>query len=121
MNIQLLRMKIILIALFPISLFGQAAIERGAFNQRLDVQAFRGKNFKLEAAVRLQPKDSAAEAEIWVRVDRANKKNGFFYNMMDKPIKTQQWQTFSIAGKIDEDADYLAFGGIYGSKGIFYF
>ena len=93
----------------------------GAFVQTIDATAFRGKKFKIEAAVKVQPMDSAAGGEIWVRIDRVNKKMGFFYNMMDKPIRLNQWKMYSIEGVVDKDAVYLNFGGLYNLKGLFYF
>lgn len=93
----------------------------GAVSQPIDARPYAGKNFRLEAAVKVQQIDSSADAEIWVRVDRENKKMGFFYNMMDKPIRSNVWKTYSITGRIDKDALYFVFGGLYHRKGIFYF
>ena len=76
----------------PVFLFAQMPADWGAFSQRLDAKAFAGKKFKLQAAVKVQLIDPTSEAEIWVRVDRPNKKTGFFYNMMDKPIRVKDWK-----------------------------
>ena len=118
-------MKNLFLALFifttPTFIFGQTPNDWGAFNQRIDAKDFAGMRFKLQAAVKVQLIDTTSEAEIWVRVDKPNKKMGFFYNMMDKPIRVKDWKVFSIEGKIDKDAEYLAFGGLYSRKGIFYF
>ena len=111
----------ITILLLPTFLFAQMKNDWGAFNQRLDAKNFAGKKFKLQAAVKVQLIDPTSEAEIWVRVDRPNRKTGFFYNMMDKPIRVKDWEIFSIEGKVDKDAEYIAFGGLYSRKGIFYF
>lgn len=105
----------------PTFLFAQMPSDWGAFNQRLDAKRFAGKKFKLQAAVKVQLIDTTSEAEIWVRVDRPNKKIGFFYNMMNKPIRVKDWKIFSIEGKVDKDAEYFAFGGLFSRKGIFYF
>lgn len=102
-------------------LCGQTRNDWGAVSQRLDIKPFAGKKFRIEAAVRVELIDPAAEAEIWVRVDRAGGRTGFFYNMADKPIRTKDWKVYSIEGKMNKDAEYLAFGGIYAKKGIFYF
>jgi len=102
-------------------LFGQMPNDWGAFNQRLDAKTFAGRKFKLQAAVKVQLIDTTSEAEIWVRVDKPNKKIGFFYNMMDKPIRGKDWKIYSIEGRVDKDAEYFAFGGLYSRKGIFYF
>jgi pimeloyl-ACP methyl ester carboxylesterase len=116
-----MKLSIALIFIVPVFLCGQPPTDWGAFNQRLDAKQFAGKKFRLEAAVKVQLIDSTAEAEIWARVDRPNKQMGFFYNMMDKPIRTADWKIFTINGKVDKDAGYLAFGGLYSRKGVFYF
>jgi pimeloyl-ACP methyl ester carboxylesterase len=112
---------ILIIFFAPTFLFAQMPGDWGAFNQRLNAKTFAGKKFKLQAAVKVQLIDSTSEAEIWVRVDNPNKKMGFFYNMMDKPIRVKDWKIFSIEGKVDKEAEYFAFGGLYSRKGIFYF
>src|SRR5205085_1554850 len=85
----------------------------GAFNYVLDAKPFAGKHFRIEAAVKVKLIDSTADAELWVRVDRPEKKMGFFNNMMDKPIRTSEWKVFTQNGKIDKDAERLVFGGLY--------
>jgi pimeloyl-ACP methyl ester carboxylesterase len=107
--------------LFPTFLRAQLPDDRGAFNQTMDAKTFAGKKFKLEATVKIKPIDSVSEAELWVRVDRSGGKTGFFYNMMDKPIRTREWKSFTIQGKVDRDAKSLVFGGLYAGSGIFYF
>ena len=99
----------------------QTPTDWGAFSQRINVQQYQGKKFTLSAAVKVTLIDSAAEGEVWVRVDRPNRKIGFFYNMMDKPIRSGNWQVYTINGKIDKDAEWLAFGGLYHRKGLYYF
>jgi len=102
-------------------LFAQAPNDWGAFRQKFDAKPFAGKRFRLEATVKVQVIDTTSEAEIWFRVDKLNKKIGFYYDMRDKPIKSKDWKTVSIEGKIDKDAEYFSFGGLYYRKGIFFF
>ena len=103
------------------TLSAQMPQDWGAFNQRIDATAYIGKKFRLEASVKVQVIDSTAEGEIWLRVDKADKKMGFFYNMMDKPIRLNEWKVYIISGKIDKNAASIFFGGLYHRKGIFYF
>lgn len=114
-----------MILLMPIfiatTMFGQMPTNWGAFNQIMKGQPLAGKKFILEAAVRVERIDSDAHAEIWIRVDRTNKQMGFFYNMMDKPIVSGNWKTYTIKGKIDKDANFVVFGGLYHNKGLFHF
>jgi pimeloyl-ACP methyl ester carboxylesterase len=119
MKTSLFTLSIIL--LFTITCHGQNKREWGAFIQSINAKPFAGKKFKLEAAVKVKLIDSTAEAEIWFRVDRKKQKTGFFYNMMDKPIRAKDWELVKIEGRIDKDAEYIVFGGMYYQKGIFYF
>jgi pimeloyl-ACP methyl ester carboxylesterase len=116
-----------IITLLFISLFSflfsgaQMATDWGAFMRVLPAKNYAGKKFRIEAAVKVHLIDPTADAEVWVRVDRENKKMGFFYNMMDKPIRSGEWKVYTVSGKIDKDAEYLVFGGLYHRKGVFYF
>lgn len=105
----------------PLFLSAQPADDWGAFVQRILIEAHQGKNFRLQAAVKVEVVDSTAEAEIWARVDKKDNRAGFFYNMMDKPIRSDQWQVYVIEGTIDRGAEHLAFGGLYSRQGRFYF
>jgi pimeloyl-ACP methyl ester carboxylesterase len=96
-------------------------LDWGAFNQHIDVTAWQGHHFKVTAAIRTEPLDPQAGAELWVRIDKTDKTMGFFYNMMDKPIKDTQWKVYTVRGKIDKNAKWLFFGGLYQHKGYFQF
>jgi pimeloyl-ACP methyl ester carboxylesterase len=112
---------LVCLGLFQNSLFPQPPQAWGAFSQRIDAQPYQGKAFRLQAAVKVKLIDSNAEGEIWVRVDKLDKKMGFFYNMMDKPIRLNEWKMYNITGKIDKSAAWFVFGGLYHHKGLFYF
>lgn len=114
--------SLLLISFFSFLFTGaQIAADWGAFMRVLPAKNYVGKKFRIEAAVKVQLIDPTADAEIWVRVDRENKKMGFFYNMMDKPIRSGEWKVYTVSGRIDKDAEYLVFGGLYHRKGIFYY
>lgn len=120
-QIGTMKLFICLLLVSPAFLYAQKNYDWGAFMQGINAAPYTGKKFKLEAAVKVQTIDTTAEANLWVRVDKTNKKMGFFYNMADKPIRTNNWAVYTITGKIDKDAANLVFGGIYQRKGIFYF
>src|ERR1035437_12951 len=92
-----------------------------AFGQKINVTDYQNKKFRFQAAVKVQPADSTAEGEIWARVDKMDKKMGFFYNMMDKPIRVNEWKVYTIEGKIDNSAQWLNIGGLYHRDGVFSF
>ena len=90
-----------------------------AIQQKIDAKPFAGKNLKLSGAVKT--KGDAGMALLIVRVDKKDKKMGFFDNMQDRPIQHTEWKTYSIEGRIDDDADSLYVGGICINNGSFYF
>src|SRR5579871_4705698 len=77
----------------------QAPQDWGAFMQQVDVTAWQGHNFKVTAAARAQCLDPKAGAEVWVRIDKSDKTMGFFYNMMDMPIRDSQWKVYTKIGR----------------------
>ena len=116
-----MRKLVLLLQIIPVFALAQSNSEWGAFNQTLSAKNLAGKKFQLEGAVKVELIDPRGQAELWVRVDRPNKKLGFFYNMTDKPIRETEWKVYSITGTIDKDAEYISFGGLYGFKGIYHF
>lgn len=96
-------------------------LDWGALFHVVDISAWQGHRFQVSAAVRTIQLDHDAGAEIWVRIDKSDKKMGFFNNMMDKPIRDSQWKVVRIAGKVDKDAKWLNFGALYQHKGYFFF
>lgn len=110
-----------LLLTLPLHLYAQQSTDWSAFFQRIDAKTLAGKRFKLQAAAKVEKMDADAVAGLWARVDKSENKTGFFYNMMDRPISSNQWKEYSFEGRIDKDAEYLNFGGLYFKKGRFYF
>lgn len=113
--------------IFYISLFSSAVSSAqmqknwDAFAQKIDVTSYQGKKFRFQAAVKVLSKDPSSQAEIWARIDKSDNKMGFFYNMVDKPIRLNEWKIYSIEGKVDKGAKVLNIGGLYFENGIFSF
>ncbi len=84
--------------------------ERGFGNLMRGVEAvpYRGKKVRFRAAVRTQGPGS--QAQLWMRVDRPSGQRGFFDNMQDRPITSNQWRSYEIAGQVAEDAERVYFG-----------
>lgn len=85
----------------------------GNLIQLYNAVPFRGKEFLFKAAVKV-PKGSA---QLWIRVDRASGETGFFDNMHDNPIQSNQWKTYEIKGNIAIDAHTIAFGCFLNGSG----
>ncbi len=101
--------------------FGQIRQDWNAFAQRIDVSNYQGRKFHFQAAVKVNAGDPGAQGALWARIDKKDKKMGFFYNMADKPIRLNEWKVYSIDGKIDQGAEWLNIGGLYYRNGVFSF
>lgn len=82
----------------------------GTVLQRLDAGPYRGHKVRLRAEVRALPTSLAGFAFLWLRVDRAGGRQGFFDNMADRPIAEDTWNTYEIDGEVAPDARFLLFG-----------
>ena len=93
-----------------------------SFVQTKDASFLKKKvKFKLTASVKVSLSDTTLGAGLWVRVDNKEGGTGFFDNMSNRPIKSGEWKTYSIAGEMNESSDKLNFGGICQGNGKFYF
>ncbi|MCP4157070.1 MAG: hypothetical protein GY757_55670, partial [bacterium] len=88
----------------------------GNLMTKMDAGNLKGKEFRFKAAV----KAGAGSANLWLRVDRENGNMGFFDNMRNQPIKTNQWKVYEIKGKIDDDAKSISFGCLLSGSGKIY-
>jgi C-terminal processing protease CtpA/Prc len=88
----------------------RAAAGFGNLMQAFDATPFRGKRIRFRAAVRTGNPKPATRAQLWLRVDRAGGKPGFFNNMGDRPINQATWQEYEIAGDVAVDAESIALG-----------
>jgi len=82
----------------------------GNLMQSLDAAPFRGKVVRLRAAVRAEPALPWGGAHLWLRVDRAGGRRGFFDNMSERPIRSAEWGEYEIVGDVAEDAETLNLG-----------
>jgi len=85
----------------------------GTMASRLDAAAFRGKEIKFKAAVKV----AEGLGQLWLRVDRKGKERGFFDNMDNRPIQPGEWNRYEITGKVDTDAYRIFFGCFLRGKG----
>jgi len=91
-----------------------------SFSQFLDIKSKTKKKFKVSASIKVETEDEQAWAGLWARVDN-KEETGFFDNMGDRPVKINEWQSYTIEGFIDENAKRLNFGGLCLMNGKFYF
>ncbi len=81
----------------------------GNIMQSIPAHDLAGRKIKVSATVKLA-KHKEGTGHLWLRVDLKNQGRGFFDNMSDRPIVTDQWKEYSIEGVVDSQAIELAFG-----------
>ena len=91
------------------------------FSQIIDATKIQGKKFILEASVRNEITNQNSSSGLYVKVNKLDKKVGFFNNMWDRPVRNKNWEKYNIEGVIDTDAESIQFGGICQSNGSFYY
>jgi hypothetical protein len=93
----------------------------GNLMQSFSAAAYTGKTVRLRAWLRLEsffpapivgfrlpnPED---RAQLWLNVERANRRHGFSDNMDDRPVRSSEWTQVEIVGEIDQDAQFINFG-----------
>ncbi|OXG05519.1 uncharacterized protein DUF664 [Flavobacterium araucananum] len=92
-----------------------------AFNQTIAIQTSVKKKFKVIASVKVEASDPKAWAGVWARVDTKNDEDGFFDNMRDRPVKINEWKSYTVEGTLDNNSKSLSFGGLCLNNGKFYF
>ena len=89
----------------------------GNLQQAFDAKPYRGKAIVLQAWMRIEGSDPAARGQLWLRVERANGKLGFFDTMGDRPVRSRQWQLAEIEGEVAADAKTITLGILSRGKG----
>ena len=87
-----------------------APVRVGNLMQSFNAAAYRGKNVRLAAWLRLEASAPDDRAQMWLGVDRANDKKGFFDDMSGRPVRSSEWTLVEIRGRIDSDATFIKFG-----------
>lgn len=110
-----------LILLTPVFLHAQPADhDWGSVFTVVNVSAYAGKKFKLEAAIKAQTTDSTGGAAVYVQVVNA-KREVTVYNLNDKSVTSNNWGVYTINGKIGKDPLYIACNAGFTHRGIYYY
>lgn len=119
--------KLVTLVLFLCFVLAQAQTQKTvssdwtSFNQTIEIQSPVKKKFKVIASVKVESTEPKAWAGVWARVDTKNEEEGFFDNMRDRPIKSNEWKSYTVEGTIDKNSKSLSFGGLCLYNGKFYF
>jgi C-terminal processing protease CtpA/Prc len=90
--------------------YGEQKSPFGNLMQTFDATAYRGKQVRFRAAVRMTGEGPADAAQLWFRVDRKPGVMGFFDNMGNRPIRSRDWQYFEIVANVEHDAQKINIG-----------
>lgn len=73
----------------------QKAISRdwSSFVQTIDISTDKEIKFKVVASAKTEMGDESSRSGIWVRTDNKNGEPGFFDNMADRPIVSDEWSS----------------------------
>lgn len=84
----------------------------------VDATNFRGRTVRYSAAIKSEDL-SEGQGQLWMRVDLANNKTGFFNNMSDRPFKgvKANWRRDTITGTINADGKSIVVGCFILGKG----
>jgi C-terminal processing protease CtpA/Prc len=93
----------------------------GILTQGIEATSLRGKKIRLRASVKAKVRGVGNQAQLWMRVNRAGGIMGFFDNMGDRPILTDEWENYEIEGQIADDAVSVLFGAIIAGRGEAWF
>ncbi|MEH6657570.1 hypothetical protein [Leeuwenhoekiella marinoflava] len=123
MQFKITRLLLLLLTGISVSMNAQKTISRGwiSFTQSIEVQATHEVKFKLMGRIKVISDDPNGVAGLWARVDNKNKETGFFDNMMNRPVTSDKWKTYTIEGAFDKEAKTLNIGGLCMQNGDFYF
>ncbi|MCP4147526.1 MAG: peptidase S41 [bacterium] len=91
----------------------------GIFTTCFEASPYRGKEIKFKAAVKMSQHaiKSGGKGYLWLRIDRKNRKKGFFDNMNNRPIQSTDWTYYEITGKVADDAVNICCGGFHAGDG----
>jgi hypothetical protein len=80
----------------------------GNLMQTLSAAGYALRRIRLRAAIRVEGADT--QAQMWLRLDRADNGTAFLDNMGTRPVKSSEWKTYDIETNVPEDAARMALG-----------
>ena len=82
----------------------------GNLMQTLDATGYRNKRVRLTAALRADVPEEGGQVQMWLRIDDEDMGIGFFDNMEDRPVRTNDWQNVEIDARVPSNAQFINFG-----------
>lgn len=92
----------------------------GAISQKISVREFAGRQVMLGASVRVRAAGGNSATAIFIKVQKKNGQMGSVF--FSAPINQNKgWVSFSVNGRLDNDADSITLGCIFNGRGPFYY
>lgn len=88
----------------------------GTVTSSVDAAPYRGRRIRLTGSVRADA-PAPTHVGLWLRVDRPERRPGFFDNMSGRPIRSTNWADYTIEADIAADAERIAFGLLLAGPG----
>lgn len=82
---------------------------------------YEGHKFKFHLLAKVEAEDDSTAVRLFARVDLKNKRPGFFDDMWVRPLKNNEWKSYTIEGTIDSNGVTLVWGLVPQFNGNFYF
>ncbi|MBL8174010.1 MAG: hypothetical protein JNK48_05030 [Bryobacterales bacterium] len=80
----------------------------GNLMRSVPADGYKLRKVRLSAAIRVE--GSGTRAQMWLRLDRADRSMAFLDNMAMRPIVSSNWGTYAIETEVGEDVSQLALG-----------
>jgi len=80
----------------------------GNLAQILPATGYNNRRIRLRSALRVE--GTGTRAQMWLRLDRADKMMVSLDNMGDRPITSPNWNTYDIEAQVTPDTERLVFG-----------
>ncbi len=92
-----------------------------SFVQTIEVSTDKAIKFRVVGAAKTIGDTDNSWSGIWARVDNKDDEQGFFDNMGDRPIVSNEWNSYTVEGEMGKNAERISFGGLCLGNGTFYF
>ena len=82
----------------------------GNLMQSFSAAAYRGKTVRLRAWLKVDAVAPGDRANMWLQEDRPAGKQGFSADLDERAVRSPDWTSCELVGKIHPDAQFLRFG-----------
>jgi hypothetical protein len=89
----------------------------GYLLQSFSALPYRGKAVRLRAWMKIEATDSYDRGQMSLSVDRAKGQTGFYDDMNDRPVQSEEWTMREIRTQVYDDATFITLGVISKGRG----